>query len=131
MFAPVFEIAKDSAGVIALLKTGTGPVRFFPFGEAPQAVAKPYAVFQTAYGSPDNVLSCQPSMDTWGVQVDAYATTVKQSRDVAQALINAFELAGISDPDTAVQVVNYNGEFIDEDTNLRRFSFTVEFMAQR
>lgn len=127
MYPPIAAVAQASAGVRAVLKTGNGPVRFWPFGEAPQkgnpGYRVPYAVFQTVYGSPNNLLACIPSMDTWGEQVDVYGETAASVRAVAEALRDAFE--------PVAYIVSWNGEFIDEETNLRRYSFTVEFMTPR
>lgn len=127
MNPPIAEVAAGNAGVIAVLKTGTGPLRFYPFARAPQkgkpGYGVPYAVYQTAYGTPDNTLSCTPNLDTWGEQVDVYADTTEQARDVARALRDAFE--------PVAYVVSWNGEFQDEETKLERFSFTVEFMTPR
>lgn len=123
MFPPVFDQAEASAPVVALLKTNDGPLRVYPFGEATQATPKPYAVWQIAYGSPDNLLACVPSMDTFGVQFDVYANTGKVARQVTEALVNAFE--------PFAYVVSWNGEFKDDPTDLYRVSFTAEWMTPR
>lgn len=68
----------DSAAVLAVL--GTNPTRLWPFGRAPQNEARPYAVHQLVYGTPDNSLSCVPTEDNFGIQIDAYAKTVTAAR---------------------------------------------------
>lgn len=122
MTPDVFNIAKQSSEVLALL--GSNPTRFYPFGKAPQNEMRPYAVWQVVYGNPDNSLSCIPKEDMTGVQVDAYAKTATDARDVAAALRDAFE-AGFN------HVVGYNGEFWEQATGLYRVSFTAEFWVER
>jgi len=116
-----FQLALASATVTALL--GTGPTRFYPFGEAEEGVAKPYAVWQLVYGSPANVLDQVPVEDAFGIQVDAYALTGSEAAAVAKALRDAFEPHGY--------VTAYNGDFREADTRLYRSSFTVEFIQPR
>lgn len=129
MTPPVYQIAKDSAAVTALLGN---PPRLFLFGHAQQSTARPYAVWQLVYGSPDNSLSCVPTEDNYGVQFDCYAGKVGGSssdgaslaRDVAAALRDAYE-------ETYNHVVSWNGEFWEQVTGLYRVSFTVEFWTER
>lgn len=122
MYPPAFSIAAANAGVTSVL--GSSPVRFWPFGKAPQNEIRPYAVHQLIYGNPDNSLSCVPSIDLYGVQVDAYAKTVTDARNVASALRDAFE-------ETYNHVVSWNGEDWEAATGLYRVSFTVEFWTER
>ncbi|MEO8466242.1 MAG: DUF3168 domain-containing protein [Gammaproteobacteria bacterium] len=121
MSNPAFALAAASSAVKALL--GTDPVRFYLFGEATQNTPLPYAVWQTVYGSPENLLNGVPNLDRWGVQVDAYAKTPTASRAIQDALRDAFE--------PTAYVVAWNGEFLESDTGLYRCSFTVEFMSPR
>ena len=121
MTPDVFNIAKQSSAVTALL--GTTP-RFYPFGKAPQNETRPYAVWQVVYGNPDNSLSCVPTEDSYGVQVDAYAKTATDAREVAAALRDAFE-------ESFNHVVSWNGEFWESATGLYRVSFTAEFWTTR
>lgn len=121
MYPPAFEIASADAGVQAVL--GTSPVRFWPFGQAPQNETRPYAVHQLVYGSPENTLSCPPDIDNYGLQVDAYAKTASAARSVAEALRNAFQLSA--------NIVGYDGEDWESSTGLYRVGFTVEFWTNR
>lgn len=87
---PIFP-AVDVPAVRALLKSpGTG-LRFWAWGQLPNMEKRvyPYAVWQLAYGSPENNLSERPDIDSFGVQVDVYAETA----DAARAVINAIEYA--------------------------------------
>lgn len=121
MFPPAFQVAAASPTVQAAL--GSSPVRFYPFGEAPQNEQRPYAVWQTAYGSPENYIGDTPDIDTWGVQVDCFALTINQVRDSAKALRDVFE--------PVAHIVGWRGETRDADTNLYRYSFDVEFWTPR
>jgi len=55
MFAPINAVCALDAGVIAVL--GSAPQRLYPFGDAPQDGQKPYAVWQTIGGDPENYLA--------------------------------------------------------------------------
>lgn len=122
MYPPVFQVAAEDPGVTALL--GTNPVRFWPFGRAPQNEVRPYAFHQLVYGNPDNSLSCIPTEDLFGIQIDAYAKTVSDARNVAQALRDAFEAQHHP-------ITSFNGEDWEQSTGLYRVSFTVEFWTER
>lgn len=117
----VFGMAVGSSAVLTLL--GVTPTRFYMFGEADQNTVTPYAVWQLVYGTPENKLAGVPGEDTFGIQVDAYAKTASEARDVATALRDALEPNGY--------VVGWNGEGREPETRLFRFSFTIEFMAPR
>ncbi|OBX35668.1 hypothetical protein A8U91_04742 [Halomonas elongata] len=88
--APIFPVCAADADVTALL--GESPTRLYPFGEAPQDVALPYAVWQVIPGGrPENNLSQAPDMDAFSLQVDVYAATVAAVSAVAEALRDAIE----------------------------------------
>lgn len=126
MYPPVFSIATASTAVTNTL--GSSPTRLWPFGKAPQPGAPgygvPYAVHQLVYGSPDNSLSCVPSEDNFGIQLDVYATDAEGARGAAATLRDAFE-------ESFNHVIAWNGEDWEKDTGLYRLSFTVEFWTQR
>ena len=122
MYPPIFAIAAAYSPLTALL--GVPPdMRFYPFGEAPQGVIYPYAVWQTAYGTPENYLSGRPDIDNWGVQIDVYAKDEAAARDVAEKLRDALELSA--------HVVAWRGESQDPQTKSSRVSFDMEFWTQR
>jgi len=121
MHPPLFDICSAYAPLVALL--GTDPVRLWPFGSVPQGESRPYAVWQTTYGAPDNLLNQRPLLDRWGIQVDAYAKTASEAREVARAIRDAIE--------GDAYIVAWNGEFRDPPTNLYRYSFAIEFMTPR
>jgi hypothetical protein len=124
---PIFTYAKASGSVVALLQSGTGPLRFWPFAEAPQKgetfYGLPYAVWQLMHGRPANYINQIPDADNSGILVDAYAETVSAARTVMLALRDAFEPFGY--------VTAYNGEERDQSTGLYRSGFTVEFWKDR
>ena len=126
MYPPVFEIAKQSSAVLAAL--GSNPTRLWPFAIAPQKgtanYGVPYAVHQLIYGAPVLSLSCVPSTDNFGIQIDVYAANATDAREVAAALRDAYEAS--SNP-----VVAWNGEDWEPATSLYRVSFTVEFWPDR
>lgn len=120
MNPPIFTIVKAAAAVTAIL--GSDPVRFFPFGQAPDEVEMPYAVWQTVSGSPENCLSGVPSIDDWVVQVDVYAEKGSDARTAAEALRDAIE--------PEAYITAWRGER-KEDDNIFRYSFDVEFLTER
>lgn len=86
---PLFATCAANAGVTALL--GAGTTRLYPFGDAPENVAKPYAVYQVINGVPENYLDEPPDIDEWNIQIDIYATSVNSANDVQKALRRALE----------------------------------------
>lgn len=123
--APLFSLAVDTPQVLAML--GSNPTRLYPFGDSPQKgqplYGRPYAVYQTVYGSPQNYLNQSPDVDNWGVQVDVYAEQVSDARAIRDALLIAWEDQG--------HVVAWNGDGREPNTKLYRISFTVEFWTPR
>lgn len=123
MFPPVFSTAVASSEVKTRL--GTNPTRFYLFGEAPQNITKPYAVWQLVSGYPENTLSCKPELDYMTTQIDVYGTNVESSRAVAQALRDAFENSG------DCYITAWRGETKEANTNLYRVSFDVDWIVYR
>lgn len=125
-YPPVFEIAKQSAAVLAAL--GSNPTRLWPFAIAPQpgkpGYGVPYAVHQLVYGTPVNTLDCIPDRDNFGIQFDVYSKNATDARSAAAALRDAYEAS--RNP-----VVAWNGEDREASTGLYRVSFTVEFWPER
>lgn len=121
MLPPIFATCQASAGVVAAL--GSNPLRLFPAGEAPAGVAKPYAVWRTAFGSPENVMDGAPSIDSWNLDVTIYANTMQQARDTAEAIRDAIE---------AVAYINSLGpDDRDPDTKLYSYSMNVDWLDPR
>lgn len=123
MYPPIFPVVAASAACVALLKTGTGPLRFWQFGLAPEARPKPYAVWQRVFGAPENYLGQVPDIDALTVQVDVYAGSADSARTVAAALRDAIE--------QAAYITSWLGESIDPDTKNNRFSFQTDWLVPR
>lgn len=121
MYPPLFATCFASTAVKTAL--GTSPMRLYPFGEAPQDVALPYAVFQTTFGSPENLLGDVPDTDDWTVQVDVYAADADTARSTALALRNAIE--------AAAYIASWDGESRDPVTRNFRYGFTVDWIHPR
>lgn len=121
MFPPIFQVAASDPGVTALL--GTGPVRLYPFGEAPEGTPLPYAVWQLVSGSPENYLAGRPDMDGFTLQVDVYAATGASARAVGAALRDSIELRA--------HITRWGGESKDEATGRYRLSFDVDWLTPR
>jgi len=120
MFPPIFEVcAANSAVKMAL----GNPPRIYPFGEAEQGTPKPYAVWQTISGSPENYLAQRPDIDSFTLQVDVYAGTAADARTCARAIRDAIE--------PRAYVVRWNGEMRDPDTKSYRVSFDVDWWTPR
>lgn len=125
MFAPIFDIAFQDATVLNLLGTGNSasPMRFYPFGLAPQNTPLPYAVWQNVSGFPENLLSGRPQEDHFTLQVDVYGKTAASVREVSLALNNALELQAY--------IVRFGDENRDEQTKNYHYSFDVDFINPR
>jgi hypothetical protein len=121
MYPPIYALVRDDPAVEALL--GADP-RVYPFGQAPQYPTLPYAVWQVIYGSPENYINDRPNIDSFGIQIDVYATTVNEVRNCAKAIRNAIELDS--------HVVSWRGEEKEgDDTQLYRLGFDAEFWTTR
>lgn len=121
MFPPIFQVAAADPDVTALL--GTAPVRLWPFGEAPEGAALPYAVWQLISGSPENYLAGRPDIDGFSLQVDVYAATGASARTVGAALRDAIELSA--------HITRWGGESKDEATGRYRLSFDCDWFVHR
>lgn len=118
---PVFAIAAASPAVRAAL--GTAPVRVFPFGQAPEGVAYPYAVWQIVGGAPFVYLADLPEVDGFTTQIDIYARNGTDAERAAAALRDAIE--------PVADITRWGGETIDVDTGSNRFSFDVSWTTER
>jgi hypothetical protein len=125
VYPPIFPTVAASAAVKALI--GSNPVRFYQFGQAPQNVQKPYAVWQRVFGAPENYLSNVPNIDSFTLQIDVYAdgtpTGAQQVRDVAAAIRDAIE--------PVCHITSWLGESIDPDTQNHRFSMQLDWWVPR
>lgn len=125
MYAPIFE-AVDVPAVRALLKAGSGALRFYLFGMAPQNVVKPYAVWRMSSGAPENYINDRPELDSFTLQVDIFASPTQGAtvcRDVAAAIRDAIE--------NKAHITSWLGEDIDPDTKNYRLTFLVDWWTYR
>lgn len=121
MYPPIFKYAAASDQVKAIL--GQNPTRIYMFGQAPQNVAYPYAVWQVSSGSPENYITNTPDIDLFGIQVDVYAKEAIQARNCAVALRDALE--------PYAHIVSWRGETRDTETASYRSSFDVDWWVNR
>lgn len=125
MFPPVFK-AVNVPAVQQHLKTARGPLRFYAFGEAPQKVEYPYAVWRTVAGTPGNYLADRPDHDAAMLQIDVFASPSQGSsvvRAAAVALRDAIE--------GHAYVTSWRGESRDPDTKSYRVSFDISWIVRR
>lgn len=125
MYPPVFQSLNVPA-VQAVLKTGTGPLRLFPFGQAQQNSDLPYAVWSIRGGAPENYLNQAPDIDQLPVKFDIYATPAQGSDQVlavATALRDAIE--------PYAHITAWLGDGIDPDTKNLRFTFIADWWVNR
>lgn len=123
MYPPIFPPVKASSACRALLQGGTGEMRFYQFGLAPQNVQKPYAVWQRVFGQPYNHMNEVPNTDTFTLQVDIYADSAESSRNVAVAIRDAVE--------PLAYITNWLNESRDPETKNFRFGFQVDWIVER
>lgn len=121
MQPPLFQTVAADGTVQSVF--GTNPVRVFPFGGAPEGVARPYAVWQIIGGTPENYLGNSPDLDTYLVQVDVYADTVTSAQNGAEALRDALE--------PLANIVSWRGGSRDNSTQHFRYSFDINFLTAR
>ena len=121
MYPPIFQEVAGHAPATALI--GTNPVRFYPFGEAPQDTPRPYAVWQIVTGFPENYLGQVPDVDSYTVQIDVYAATATSARNVAKAIRDAIEPVS--------HIMAWRGESRDPNTKDYRLSFDSDWFVNR
>lgn len=121
MYPPIFSISSSSAAVKAIL--GSDPVRVYPFGNAPEDVALPYAVWQTIAGLPENYITNTPDVDGFLLQVDVYGETVSSARNGAEVLRDALE--------PYAHIVSWRGDGRDKTTMHYKYSFDINFITAR
>lgn len=122
MTPPIKQVCAQDAAVTALLGTGAD-LRLYSFGEAPDGVGKPYAVWQLVSGEPENYLSGRPDADGFTLQVDVYGATGTSVRQVRDAIRDAIELQAY--------VTRWGVEGRDPVTKNYRTSFDVDWWVSR
>lgn len=121
MLPPIFSVCAASPAVTALL--GTGPVRLYPFGDAPQGVVYPYATWQVITGNPENYLAGRPDTDGWTLQLDVYAATGSAATAAMAALRDAIEPHAV--------ITRWGGTERNPDTKAYRISCDIDWFTHR
>jgi hypothetical protein len=120
MIAPAYTLVSGSGAVQAVFGN---PVRVYGFGEAAQNVAKPYAVWQTIVGLPENYLGRVPDIDQHSTQVDVYGSTSASVIAAATALRNVYEVTA--------HMTSFRLWPKETDTNLFRVTLEIDFWTKR
>lgn len=120
MVAPIFKTCVADPAVTQLL--GMSPTRLYPHGEAPEGVAKPYAVWQVVSGSPLNYVNGLPDTDRYGLQVDVYADTASSADAVVVAIRRAVG--------RQAYVTGFGVDSRDTDTKNYRKGFDVAWLVR-
>lgn len=124
-FPPIFTAVSGTTDCTALL--GSSPVRFYPFGNAPEKGTGyydlPYAVYQTIGGEPENYLKTTPDADQYLIQVDIYAESISDARDTALAVVAAVQ--------QDCYVTRYSNEAKDYETGLYRVTLDCSWIVKR
>jgi len=123
MMAPIFALCSSDTTLQGLLSDDAGRFQLYPFGEAPQLGAKPYAVWQVVGGSPENYISNVPDIDSYSIQIDVYAREASAAREAVRALMGVIEYVA--------HVFNYIDERRTTETRAYRCSFTVDWFVDR
>ena len=121
MIPPVFTLLNASSAVKALL--GSSPLRVYPWGEAPQTTAKPYATYIVFNGQPENTHGDTPDMDALSTQVDIWATSCSSCLSVAEAVRDALE--------PYAHMTSFSSSAPDEETALFRQRMDFDFFDER
>lgn len=120
---PIFGIVSTNTACTTLL--GTSPVRFWEdtVPEQYNPVTKPYVVWSTVGGAPENYPGELPTMDSGRLQVDVYGATKQQARNTALAIRNAVE--------PHAHMVSTPIPLFEPDTKLYRYILEFQFWTLR
>ena len=118
---PAVLLTLQTPAVLAIV--GGDPVRIFRHGAAPQDTEKPYVTWFEVAGQPYDQLSGTPCGDFDSVQIDCWAKSDMQVEQLAKAVRDAVDAAGISNR----LVVNLR----DPDTKLFRIGLEADFINSR
>lgn len=119
MVPPVYELLSADAAVTALVPAS----RIRGQGYAGEAPVTPYITHQTISGNPANYIAGRPGMDAFRSQIDVWADTAAQAKQIAEAVRDALELNA--------QCVAIMGDDYEPDTRLHRYSFDFQFWTPR
>lgn len=118
---PAVFLTLQTPAVLAIV--GGAPVRIFRHGAAPQDIEKPYVTWFEVAGQPYDQISGTPCGDFDSVQIDCWSKSDAQVEQLAAAVRDAVDLAGIANR----IVVNLR----DSDTKLYRIGLEADFINSR
>lgn len=118
MVPPVYALLSASAAVTALVPAA----RIHGQGYAGESPAAPYITWLMVSGMPHNYMADRPGIDAFRAQVDCWAPTAAEAKQIAEAVRNALELDA--------QCVSMFEDF-DPETKLFRFSSDWAFQTRR
>lgn len=121
MFPPVYQTISASTAVKFYL--GDSPVRFYPAGEAPSKTVAPYATWQVITGVPENYLGQIPDIDQYSIQIDVWAETLTECRDIGENIRDVIE--------PVCHITSWRGESRQPGTRLYRLSFDSDWVVDR
>lgn len=122
MIPPLFALLSADAAVGAQLGAGSA-CRVYPWGQAPDTVARPYATWYVVAGGPENTMSDTPGVDRYVVQVDVWGDSTGSVVAAGTAVRNCIETMGA--------VTAYNPSDRDTATGRYRVSFDAEIHVKR
>jgi len=114
----LFKLCKSEPTLQAYL--GKKPFRLYPFANAPRDSQLPYAVWQRIGGEPITSLNGKLPADRVIIQLDVYAGTIHQVREVAKALFNHLLNKG--------EIIRYGYEAYEPAARVWRSSFDIAFL---
>lgn len=121
MIPPIFQTVSNFTAATNIL--GSSPCRFYPAGNAPQNVAKPYATYQVISGLPENYLNQTPDVDEIIIQISCYAERYDDLITLIYALRDAVE--------TVAHIDGWGKSERESETMLYGFSFDVAWHVKR
>ncbi|WP_291986384.1 DUF3168 domain-containing protein [Candidatus Accumulibacter sp. ACC007] len=105
----LFSLVSTDPTCTALL--GSPFTRFFEFGTAPTLEDVPYATWQEIQGTPFNVVEGAPSTDMVKAQIDVWASSASEAREVSRAIRRAIDMSS---------TITFYSNTWDEESNLYR-----------
>jgi hypothetical protein len=98
-------------------------LRVYPWGEAPENVARPYATYGVYNGVPENYLGQVPDVDNLGTQIDVWADTAASGNACAIAIRDSLE--------PHAHMTSFAANERDGETKLYRCRMSFDFYKER
>lgn len=119
---PIFTLLAANASITALV--GTNPVRVWE-DTVPDDLAdqRPYIVWGTVGGAPENYMGDLPGIDSARLQVDVYSTTKAQARALAKLVRNTLE--------SSMHMIGTPISLYEPDTKLHRYLLEFQIWQNR